>query len=45
MIGFLYIFVALVLTPAFLNWNGTRSDDRDSVATKDGKGDAKASKS
>lgn len=45
MIGFLNTVVALVLTPAFLNWNGTRIDDRDSVATKDDKSDARASKS
>lgn len=41
MIGFLNTVVALILTPAFLNWNGTRSDERDSVATRDDKKNAR----
>ena len=41
MIGFLNTVVALVLTPTFLNWNGTRSDERDSVATRDDKKNAR----
>lgn len=44
MIGFLHIVVALILAPAFLNWNGTRSDERDSMTTEDGKKDARAFK-